>query len=124
MSKCECEKCLHYDACKKISDVHGLAFGSSPFCDHYKSKSLFVELPCAVSDIVYVTDNKPNEVTECKITSFTIDCDGVSHFSYEPLNKREAGFASCSSLIAEWGDTVFLDRAEAENKLKEMENLK
>ena len=46
----KCENCIHYDACKKISDVHGLAFGSSPFCDHYKDKSLFVELPCRCKD--------------------------------------------------------------------------
>ena len=52
MSKCE--NCIHYDACKKISDVHGLAFGKSPFCDHYKDKSLCVELLVRVGQVVYV----------------------------------------------------------------------
>lgn len=52
----KCENCINYDACKKISDVHGLAFGSSPFCDHFKDKSLCVEIPCKVGDKVYVEE--------------------------------------------------------------------
>ena len=119
MSKCE--NCIHNVICsadayfKSIDDCE-------KYCCHYKDKSLFVELPCKVGDKVYITDGKPHEVTECEITSFTIDCDGVGGFSYEPTNKNkwEVGFASCECLIAEWGDTVFLTKEDAEKKLREI----
>lgn len=57
MSKC-CKNCIHYDACKKISDVHGLTFGSATFCNHFKAKSLFVELPCEVGDVIHLIDKE------------------------------------------------------------------
>ena len=87
--------------------------------DHLISNGAIVP-PCKVGDKVYITDGIPNEVTECEITSFTVDCDGVGGFSYEPLDKLKAGFASCDCLIAEWGDTVFLTKEEAERKLEEL----
>lgn len=132
MSKCEktCIDCIHYDLCDYNNYKETNYFGKDKelyrtiknniACRFFKDKSLFVEFPCKVGDKVYITDGIPNEVTECEITSFTVDCDGVGGFSYEPLDKRKAGFASCDCLIAEWGDTVFLDRAEAERKLKEV----
>ncbi len=38
MSKCECKECIHNDVCK-YEVVH-----STKGCDHYKSKSLCVEV--------------------------------------------------------------------------------
>ncbi len=114
MSKCE--NCVHYERCDGSSET----VSENYQCDYFKDKSLFVELPCKVGDKVYVTDIKPNEVIECEITSFTVDCDGVGGFSYEPLDIARAGISGCDCLISEWGDVVFLDRAEAERKLKEV----
>ena len=113
MSKCE--NCIHNEVC------HLWCKGYAESCDHYKDKSLFVELPCKVGDKVYTTDDKPNEVTECEITSFTVDFDGVGGFSYEPLDKIKAGFSGCDCLIQCLNETVFLTKEEAEAKLKEIE---
>lgn len=53
MSKCECNNCIHEKACKQICEINGLSFGNYPYCDHYKDKSLVVELPCKVGDEVW-----------------------------------------------------------------------
>ena len=119
MSNSECKKCIHEKVCR-TREFPSIDEILKDGCPHYKDKSLFVELPCKVGDEVYITDGIPNEVTECEITSFTVDCDGVGGFSYEPLDKLKAGFASCDCLIAEWGDTVFLTKEEAERKLREV----
>lgn len=47
MSKCECKKCVHNDVCK-YEVVH-----STKGCEHYKDKSLCVELPCRCNDCKY-----------------------------------------------------------------------
>ena len=111
MSKCECKECLHYDACKKISDVHGLAFGSSPFCEHYKPKSLFVELPCKPDDIVHTARYK--ETHPFKIVGINITNDKYGKM-------RVAAFACGTEFLAEdFGKTVFLTEEQAKAKLKE-----
>ncbi len=106
----KCENCIHYDACKKISDVHGLAFGSSPFCDHFKDKSLFVELPCKVGDTLYFGNYK-GEVVENEILDIRY------------RTKTKSGFYNDIS-IDEVGKIVYVTRqegqAEAERKLREV----
>lgn len=121
MSKCECEKCLHYDACKKISDVHGLAFGSSPFCDHYKDKSLFVELPCATGIPLYFLYNRPYADKPDLIPQIY-----ETNEWYFEIDEKE--IAICPRMIHglngnyyyHIGKTVFLTEEQAKAKLKEM----
>lgn len=120
MSKCE--NCIHYDACKKISDVHGLTFGSAAFCNHFKDKSLFVELPCKVRDTVYIIDEADDECGEdyvlaVKVLNFFINEHGIAVNLALPLGMR----------LNTWmvvGKTVFLTKEEAEQKLKELREQK
>lgn len=124
MSKCE--SCIHYDACKKISDVHGLAFGSSPFCDHFKSKSLFVELPCAVGTPLYVIEychcyNSYEE--QCrqrrtKASKWLYVTKLPSRHHTRCVKLFERGFKL--EYLNRIGKTVFLTEEEARAKLKEM----
>ena len=129
MSKCV--NCIHYDACKKISDVHGLAFGSSPFCDHYKDKSLFVELPCKVGDTVYCIEHKiirecivtmVKSINDTNQTRFIVEaeCEIVSPF-YSDGRKIKHGIMAVWEI--EWGSwyRAFRTKEEAEKKLKEIE---
>jgi len=123
MSKCKCKECLHYDACKKISDVHGLAFGSSPFCDLYKSKSLFVELPCKVGDVVYKIRNSKifnEKIVEMRVIAVTFLVSSCcKHLSITAGNSRGANLLF---ELDDFGKTVFLTKEEAEKKLKEVQN--
>ena len=57
MSKCECKECLHYDVCYdriEFGETHDFK-GKNGDCDHYKSKSLFVELPCRCAECEHLT---------------------------------------------------------------------
>jgi hypothetical protein len=49
MNKCGCKTCVHEEVCN--GDVSFDYFTSK--CDHYKDKSLCVELPCKVGDEVW-----------------------------------------------------------------------
>ena len=111
----KCENCIHYDACKHISDVHGLCFGSSPFCDHYKDKSLCRELPCKVGDKVYLFDKALN-ILEFVISSYVIYSYGDCHFVAR--HKRDGWPVSKIFWSYEIGKTVFLSKEEAEEKKK------
>lgn len=50
MSRAECKKCIHLEVCDRVD----FPIFNGGKCDHFKSKSLFVELPCAVGQTVYV----------------------------------------------------------------------
>ena len=113
MSKCECRDCIHYEVCKKISAVLGLAFGKSPFCNHFKDKSLFVELPCKVGDKVYCINDIDTQIEECEIVGFGFN---KVHKEVFMLDKDGAEYYA-----NEFGKYYFFDRAEAERKLKEDE---
>lgn len=120
MSKCE--NCIHEKACKQLCDVHKLAFGSARFCDHYKDKSLCVELPCKVGDEVYLV-NKENGLigngTEFIVTGYEIysDSENIYRACCE-LNKTLIPMTFGGKNI---GKTVFLTKEDAQRKLKEIE---
>ena len=104
MSKCE--NCYHYGFyCIKN-------YGN---CNHYKDKSLIVELPCKVGDEVYRISTKYRTkrkyIQGTRISRIAIDVDGIWLF------------CECN-LIAKcvFGKTVFLTREEAEKALKERES--
>jgi hypothetical protein len=99
--------------------VHNLAFGSARFCDNYKDKSLFVELPCKVGDVLYY-------ITTCK----TAEDFGKKYVSWEKVEK--IALSDEGDLITIYldfkiiysddiGKTVFLTEEEAKEKLKEVE---
>lgn len=130
----KCENCIHYDACKKISDVHGLAFGSSPFCDLYKSKSLFVELPCKVGDKVYVDEDTwsfgvlyyDNKFIHSKFFAVgeivsVIKTKKQLLMKIRVSNSIHTRYRHKRYPVSAIGKTVFLTKEEAEKKLKEVQ---
>lgn len=115
MSKCKCKECVHNEVCEE----------STPYgehdCEDFKSKSLLVELPCKVGDKVYIlgckTDKDELEIFEDVVVEVII-----RHFDeYQIRRIRVKDFGNSGYInFCYLGKTVFLDRAEAEKKLKEM----
>ena len=121
MSKCE--NCIHYDVCCEMVTKHNKQFfvcgDKGNEGQHFKDKSLFVELPVKVGQTVrYIKGgyyNSPHkkpcaiEVTEInqkwhgKILDWGFIANGTRY-----------RFSSI-------GKTVFLTKEEAEAKLKEIE---
>ena len=111
--KCEfCSDCIHGHVCM------WRAYPQDPteHCQFFKDKSLFVELPYKVGQIVYVirsqTSNGKNlYLREERISHYRVFKDwAFMCFESERLSVAEY----------QWEDTVFPDREEAEKKLKEM----
>ena len=48
-----CADCIHYDLCLPNSQAYGFKM---KVCVKFKDKSRFIELPCAVGDVVYFID--------------------------------------------------------------------
>ena len=61
----KCENCYHYEACLNSLSKNKVLNNTDVFaCEHYKDKSLIVELPCRVGDDLYWISDE-NEV-ECQ----------------------------------------------------------
>ena len=52
----KCENCYHYEACLYFLAKENKILNNSEgfICEHYKDKSLIVELPCRIGDTVYI----------------------------------------------------------------------
>ena len=105
-----CKDCVHYEVCKFIGNL----YYEDEKCHHFKPKSRFVELPCAVGDKVYHLQKIFDEGT---LTTKTI------------VKTRTIDFVATMAFLAEsdglvfgekdFGKTVFLSREEAEKALAE-----
>ena len=117
MSKCECKNCIHYELC--IWQNGGVNLMSLNDCDHYKDKSLFVELPMFLGQTLYKSYDwgKKKEVCECRVSSLTQKADGSWKIRLTNLSSR----CVFEITLDQIGKTVFLDREQAEAKLKEIE---
>ena len=51
-----CKYCIHYDVCLLHEDNFIDDANKNGFCGKHKSKSRYIELPCAVGDAVYFID--------------------------------------------------------------------
>lgn len=120
MSKCEnlikhfalhdkfCKDCIHGHLCVWIGTLND----PDEHCQFFKDKSLCVELPCKVGDVVYYIPFG-NNIVEYKVAQIVIEPFagiGMSFHCY-------GGIAFDMRCI---GKTVFLTKEEAEQKLKEM----
>ena len=108
MGKCECKECVHKSVC-----LYKPCVGECPL---YKSKSLFVELPCAVGQVVYVirsqTSNGKNLYwREERISHYRVFGD-YTFICFESERLSVPNY--------QWKTTVCLTKEEAEKKLKEM----
>ena len=100
MSKCEnciyCKRCIRISPISDINnyiDLDGRDYVEK-ICPDFKDKSLFVELPCAIGETVYMVDIYDKIILK---REFNI------HWIYD------------------FGKTVFLTKEDAEKKLKEIE---
>ena len=108
-----CKDCIHYDLCKynfykdECVAANDDAFISTDggVCRYFKDKSIFIQLPCNVGDIVYkIAEGK---VVGRRILDFTYD--GRLHVRLAPFTSYEYAI----------GD-VFLTKAEADIELSKM----
>lgn len=118
----KCENCIHYDVCtelmamakKQTKSFVKEYLNKTDVCDHFKDKSLFVELPMTLGQICYAPYNYKNEVEECRVSSLTQKADGSWKIR---LTHNHSVFEIRADEI---GKTVFLTKEDAEAKLKEI----
>lgn len=118
MSKCECKNCVHESVCR-IREFPSIDEILKDGCNHYKDKSLVVELPCKVGDDLFVISQMRDKrilpfISEFECTSITIRKRSVT--VYHEMD----GFIKIFKKD-DFGKTVFLTKEQAEEKLKEIE---
>ena len=130
MSKCE--NCIHYDVCTLVmakakhlteQTVRKYLNEGNACTDHFKDKSLFVELPCKVGDTVYYLNTQyhmalyRNTIYEAKVARIVATSLGVALVIHI---RDESGCCEIPD-VKDFGKTVFLTKEEAEAKLKELQ---
>ena len=112
-----CKDCLNQDSCpiKNKCSKNEIPMASSKsmenYCNFFKDRSRFVELPCNVGDFVYFI--KARRVMADIVSKFTIDRCGVM---LQRVNGYNLGYTD------QLGKKIFLTHEEAEQALKESEN--
>ena len=117
MSKCE--KCYHYEACLNSLSENKVLNNTEVFaCKHYKDKSLIMELPCRVGDVVYVlyTCDLPHEIEQVIINSINI-CKEHVQIAFS----NNSAFTVWENDWSVYKKYVFSNREEAERALEESE---
>ena len=120
--KMTCKDCIHEKICGHFIP-QGLPwddgeFPAELFCDHFKPKSRFIELPCAVGDKIFRTSGNycGEKIFEGVVAQISIYENGVIRCW---ANGHPLGFAR-----DDFGKTVFLTKAEAETALERSSNEK
>lgn len=100
----KCENCVHYDVCY----IDEITNDKSELedCELYIDKSLCVVLPCSIGETYYRIVHKRGKV-------------GNDYFYL--IREAKLNWYNIGSVIDDLGKTVFLDRTEAEKKLKELQ---
>ena len=85
-----------------------------------EEQGLLIRMPCKVGDTVYEPRPDRGFISEYTITSFEVYNDGIFYHW-----KLEDGIYSYVNGFNDYsiGETVFFNRIDAENKMKEMEEL-
>lgn len=120
MSKCECKNCVHEKVCR-TREFPSIDEILKDGCPHYKDKSLFVELPCKVGDTVYISDF--TEVIEAFVSNIEMFYNYLTKEIENVVEVRIIGNFSIHKNFKDFGETVFLTQAEAEEKLNEQKRL-
>ena len=122
-----CKECVHADMCRfyteELAKTKGITLGEDIFeyfstgdvCEHFKDRSLFVELPCSTSETLFVIEDSGEIIIDKVETIVTIGYD--EDFSQSRLDC----YSGKHYLVKDIGKTVFLTREEAEKALKERE---
>ncbi len=108
-----CKDCIHYEPCDfPITELTKMTVRE---CPHgFKDKSRYIELPCAVGDVVYIYYDTTNSIERFRIENIVIG------ESFDQL-KLDGG-----SVFTIWdkdydkyfGKFIFLTKEEAEKVLK------
>lgn len=114
-----CKDCYHYNVCylrilyNMDYDVLGHIDTNAEKCEHFKDKSLIVELPCKVGKELFLTDYLMyhHRLKEYKFIGervvMVIECFELQR--------------TCKRFVDEhFGVTVFTDKSKAEVRLKEL----
>lgn len=112
----KCENCYHAEICKNYPNT-----GLPPKmrqelvnkgCEHYKDKSLIIELPCRVGDTVYVLIDESEKIGGSYINEEKV---------VELYTASRIWTDSCYYDSDDIGSILFFTREEAERALKERE---
>lgn len=115
----KCENCYHARAClNSLSENKGLNNTEVFVCEHYKDKSLIVELPCRVGDVVYVlyTCDSPYEIEQVIINGINIRKE-----STQIVFSNNSAITVWENDWSVYKKYVFSSREEAERALEECE---
>lgn len=116
----KCKDCYHNEICPLWDDYNDMPYcdGYSIFCynyDHFKDKSLIVELPCKVGDDIYCISGTQIYKAKVHCVSFGGRCTDWQFHIYD-CDKDNA-----CVLLKNYKENWFLSKEEAEAKLKELE---
>jgi NADPH-dependent 7-cyano-7-deazaguanine reductase QueF-like protein len=121
MSKCEkrCEDCIHCGLCLNIDRLTLFDKNQEAHCKAFKDKSLIVELPCKVGDIVWeicydIHYNRMSSVPYIA-TSRVVSI----HIEEEVLIETK----NANYYIEHIGKRLFFTKEDAEAKLKEINEI-
>ena len=124
-----CKDCIHYDVCMDYTTLKESEFaqhfeGSDVLCDHFKDKSRYIELPCAVGDTVYrvIADKRVKHPHECKVIGYWYSEDEPCSRIHLVRYVNGVFDYSMSIPLSDFGKTVFLTKEEAEQALLRKED--
>lgn len=112
-----CKDCIHNDVCF-LPDVPPKQENENKYasCSNHKSKSRYIELPCAVGDMVWFDTYKKNGTVSLGIQPHKVDrIDVVIVTDTKSLIETQ-------TYSWEIGKRVFLSKEQAEQVLKGGEN--
>ena len=108
-----CKDCVHYDVCAKYNKVYEreLSYRYCAECEDFKDKSRYIELPCAVGDMVWFDTYKKNGTVSLGIQPHKVDrIDVVIVTDTKSLIETQ-------TYSWEIGKRVFLSKEEAKQTL-------
>lgn len=124
-----CKNCYHNEICPVWDEYNEIPYndGYSDFCnnyDHFKDKSLIVELPCKVRDEIYVL-NRENIPQKMILDEPDIRCHCAKEDNLCMALCDDKKHGICAYRFKNYGSDigkkVFRTKSEAEAKLKELE---
>ncbi len=124
-----CKDCIHNDVCEdykrnictECNWRHEEFCMDDGICRYFKYKSKYIELPCKVGDTVYVIKN--NKICAKDIVYYNKIHSRVAEQNEEYwhcVDKDRISINVITFYPENIGQTVFLTKSEAEQKLKEL----
>ena len=110
----KCDNCeIMTSVCEKLGKYEGL-----------EEQGRLIKLPCKVRDTVYYISEgfiEPCTVETIFISDYTDKDGNCSYMAEIHFDREDCPYVSTEIYFTDIGKTIFLTKAEAEQKLKEME---